>query len=177
MSIEALRSAFEQSLPPSEKLVLLVLANCHNNRTKRCNPGMETIAATAGITRRGAIKIIQRLEQRGIIQVTHSRGGNKQTHNYLLTVNHVHSNTVNDVHGSNSITVNESAKNSERGSKNSERGSQEPVLTSNEPKKIGAPSDANGGKPPTCPHEEIISLYHATLPMCPEVRSWTPTRE
>ena len=41
---------------------------------------------------------------------------------------------------------------------------------------MGAPSDANGGKPPTCPHWEIISLYHATLPMCPQVKSWTTAR-
>lgn len=27
-----------------------------------------------------------------------------------------------------------------------------------------------------CPHKEIIALYHEVLPMCPEVREWTPTR-
>lgn len=27
-----------------------------------------------------------------------------------------------------------------------------------------------------CPHQEIIKLYHAILPMCPEVRDWTPAR-
>jgi len=29
---------------------------------------------------------------------------------------------------------------------------------------------------PDCPHQEIIALYHEVLPMCPEVRSWTPAR-
>lgn len=30
---------------------------------------------------------------------------------------------------------------------------------------------------PDCPHQEIIKLYHAILPMCPEVRDWTPARQ
>jgi hypothetical protein len=33
-------------------------------------------------------------------------------------------------------------------------------------------------KPPgvDCPHKDIISVYHEVLPMCPEVREWTPAR-
>lgn len=27
-----------------------------------------------------------------------------------------------------------------------------------------------------CPHKEIIALYHEILPMCPQVRDWTPAR-
>ncbi len=27
-----------------------------------------------------------------------------------------------------------------------------------------------------CPHQEIIALYHEMLPMCPQVRDWTPAR-
>jgi hypothetical protein len=29
---------------------------------------------------------------------------------------------------------------------------------------------------PSCPHQEIIALYHEILPMCPQVRDWTPAR-
>lgn len=29
---------------------------------------------------------------------------------------------------------------------------------------------------PPCPHQEMISLYHETLPMCPRVREWNKTR-
>lgn len=29
---------------------------------------------------------------------------------------------------------------------------------------------------PTCPHQEIIDLYHATLPANPRIRAWTPAR-
>lgn len=27
-----------------------------------------------------------------------------------------------------------------------------------------------------CPHQDIIALYHEILPMCPQVRDWTPAR-
>ena len=30
---------------------------------------------------------------------------------------------------------------------------------------------------PTCPHQEIINLYHKALSMCPPVRSWNKTRQ
>jgi hypothetical protein len=29
---------------------------------------------------------------------------------------------------------------------------------------------------PDCPHQQIIALYHEILPMCPQVRDWTPAR-
>lgn len=31
-------------------------------------------------------------------------------------------------------------------------------------------------KKPDCPHQAIIDLYHEVLPMCPQVRNWTPAR-
>jgi len=33
-----------------------------------------------------------------------------------------------------------------------------------------------GGRPPDCPHQEIIKIYHKILPMCPRVSQWTETR-
>lgn len=29
---------------------------------------------------------------------------------------------------------------------------------------------------PDCPHQKIIDLYHEVLPMCPQIRDWTPAR-
>lgn len=29
---------------------------------------------------------------------------------------------------------------------------------------------------PDCPHQQIIGLYHELLPMCPQVKDWTPAR-
>lgn len=32
-------------------------------------------------------------------------------------------------------------------------------------------------KPPNCPKDEIVNLYHEFLPMCPRVQKWTDARE
>jgi hypothetical protein len=29
----------------------------------------------------------------------------------------------------------------------------------------------------TCPHQSIIDLYHAELPVCPRIKDWTPARQ
>lgn len=61
-----------------------------------------------------------------------------------------------------------------------------PTETQSEPigeEEIGEEvSDPNGsvvasdaGRP-ACPHQQIIALYHEVLPMCPQVRDWTPAR-
>lgn len=52
-----------------------------------------------------------------------------------------------------------------------------------EKEKITPPPSPDGeGKarktrPPECPHQDIIALYHAILPMCPHIRDWTPARQ
>lgn len=48
-----------------------------------------------------------------------------------------------------------------------------PLPTSDE---VGASSDAASPARSDCPHQEIIALYHEVLPMCPQVRDWTPAR-
>lgn len=39
-----------------------------------------------------------------------------------------------------------------------------------------APTAAPRTGKPDCPHQQIIALYHQVLPMCPEIRDWTPAR-
>lgn len=42
-----------------------------------------------------------------------------------------------------------------------------------------AARDRNSGRtePPSCPHDEIIALYHEILPMCQQVREWNKQRQ
>lgn len=52
---------------------------------------------------------------------------------------------------------------------------QEQKLTT--PDGVVVASDADDAKrKPDCPHQEIIALYHEVLPMCPQIRDWTPAR-
>lgn len=59
---------------PTEKLVLLVLADCHNDETGRCFPGLAYLSKVTGLTRRGIQKAINKLETAGIIHVQRGNG-------------------------------------------------------------------------------------------------------
>jgi uncharacterized protein YdaU (DUF1376 family) len=48
---------------------------------------------------------------------------------------------------------------------------QEPILKPREPK------GSLSGSIPTCPHQQVVDLFHKTLPELPEVRIWNTTRE
>lgn len=66
MSITALRAAFdhienrEMSLPA--KIVLLALANHHNQETGRCDPSLARLQKTTGVCERAARKALRELE-------------------------------------------------------------------------------------------------------------------
>jgi hypothetical protein len=57
-------------------------------------------------------------------------------------------------------------------------------LTSSNPNGLDVASDAadllgdspRAIKKDNCPHQGIIALYHEVLPMCPQIRDWTPAR-
>ena len=73
MSREMTDRAFALILKPAtRKVTLLVLADCHNHLTGRCNPSIKFIAERTGLDRKSVIESLADLESRGIISV--SRG-------------------------------------------------------------------------------------------------------
>jgi uncharacterized protein YdaU (DUF1376 family) len=55
-----------------------------------------------------------------------------------------------------------------------------PITNNQEPITILKPEEPKGslsGSLPTCPHKEVIHLFHSQLPELPEVRIWNKTRE
>lgn len=64
-----------------------------------------------------------------------------------------------------------------------QRISKKQIYESSEPKKKCSDDDPpalifeNGNGISRCPHRQIIDLYHEILPMCPQVRLWTPARQ
>ena len=74
MSIEALNAAFKyQGITPSQKLVLLALAN-YADEEMRCFPGLDRIARDTCLSRSTVIRTIKSLSETGIIEVE-KRGG------------------------------------------------------------------------------------------------------
>ena len=66
----------------TEKLVLLVLADCHNDETGRCFPGLAYLGKVTGLGRRTIQGAIQKLEAAGIIRV--QRGAGARSSSYTL---------------------------------------------------------------------------------------------
>ena len=75
MSMTALRSAFAQiraskvSLPA--RIVLLCLANRHNQETGRCDPSLATICDDTGLSERAVRQALRQLEAERMISTVH----------------------------------------------------------------------------------------------------------
>ena len=94
MSFTALRQAFRiiESTPellPSASITLLVLANCHNQETGRCDPAVETIAKKGAISARAVQKGLRQLVSLKKISITYrqaatGRGKKNMTSRYRI---------------------------------------------------------------------------------------------
>ena len=87
MSWELTRFVLDlQNLTPTEKAVAHCLA-CHAPKHGTAYPSMETIAREAGVRRRGAQKIVRRLEAKGVISpTTLKKGGRKNPTHYQFNL-------------------------------------------------------------------------------------------
>lgn len=75
MSRAALNTAFEgireRKLTAAASLVLLVLANRHNQETGRCDPSLAMIAEDAGLSERAVRNGLRQLEKEKLISTIH----------------------------------------------------------------------------------------------------------
>jgi len=89
MSHDALRWAMSQELRCTDKMVLTVLADCHNHKTGQCNPSMATIATRAGLSERCVKDVVKRLAKSGLMTVkSGTRNGVKIANRYELMFKH-----------------------------------------------------------------------------------------
>ncbi|MBV8656298.1 MAG: helix-turn-helix domain-containing protein [Burkholderiales bacterium] len=87
MSHDAYRWAMNLELRSTDKMVLTVLADCHNGKSGQCNPAMATIAKRAGLSERCVKDVVKRLEKTGLIAVRRgTRGGMKVANRYELSI-------------------------------------------------------------------------------------------
>ena len=94
MSIRALRHAFDiiratPELRPCSSITLLVLADCHNQETGRCDPSIETIAARGSISPRAVQTGLKQLVELDKISITYrqvrtGRGRRNMTSRYRI---------------------------------------------------------------------------------------------
>ncbi|MFT4068949.1 helix-turn-helix domain-containing protein [Paraburkholderia sp.] len=69
MSFQAMTWAVEQELPALQKLVLLMLANCTNQHTGRCDPSHERLAKECGMSRDSVKRAISELAEKGLVEI------------------------------------------------------------------------------------------------------------
>lgn len=75
MSRDASDWAWEQPVKPaSAKLVLLCLANCHNDGTGRCNPSVKYIGDATGLDKKTIPVALEILAEKGLISFDRRRG-------------------------------------------------------------------------------------------------------
>ncbi|GAA5442625.1 hypothetical protein Misp06_00799 [Microbulbifer sp. NBRC 101763] len=74
MSAEATFWAWQQSVKSTHKLVLLSLANCHNEANSQCNPSIAYISKSTGLNRKTVISAMEQLEESSLILRVKSTG-------------------------------------------------------------------------------------------------------
>lgn len=103
MSWEASAWAMRQKLRATNKMVLIVLANCHNDlRDNQCNPSTKYIAEHGGMSQASVNRAIAFLAKEGFITIEHNHraDGSLSSSQYIL---HVTGGTITQIVGA--ITV------------------------------------------------------------------------
>jgi DNA-binding transcriptional ArsR family regulator len=83
MSRDARDWAWAQDTSPTQKLVLLALAE-HANDGYACWPSIHRLQERTGLSRRGVQKALRELEQRGLVSA--ERGGGRSANRYALNL-------------------------------------------------------------------------------------------
>lgn len=79
MGRKALDWAWEQTgLSTNKKLILICLADHHNDKTGQCNPKRERIASRVGISERSVSDITNKLQELGLLTKEERRHGARQ---------------------------------------------------------------------------------------------------
>jgi hypothetical protein len=103
MSAKATFWAWQQRVKSSHKLVLLALANCHNESTNQCNPSISFIADSTGMNRKTVMNSLAELEKNGLIILVKKYGSSNhyklKTSTNLGTGSHKESSTKNGTGG------------------------------------------------------------------------------
>lgn len=84
MSLKAINSLKLAKVTPTQKLVLLCLADCHNQDSERCDPTVSFIMQFTGLSNRAISTALADLEVSGHIKIIRGRGF-KSSYELVLT--------------------------------------------------------------------------------------------
>ena len=110
MSFQSMAWAVRQKLPCTQKMVLVMLADRHNDDTGRCDPSHDRLAMDCGLSRRTVIDHIETLANAGFLSISHrSIDGYKTSNQYKLNLNFNQLQDVQPLHIGSAATAHRSA--------------------------------------------------------------------
>ena len=189
MSFQAMTWAAEQKLPSKEKLVLLMLANCHNADSGRCDPSHKKLAERCGLSVATVKRAIGELEKKKILIIKNRKIEDVFLSNYyILNFEVVCSQgadgrvtvTIGSVHSEPRVGSDrpEGWVHSELQNRNIKQEYKHNTLVDNEnidrpdedfaEEKIPIPDQPKKLKP-KIPYQAIVDIYHEVLPELSEV--------
>jgi biotin operon repressor len=88
MSIRMISAAIDLDLSPSDKLILILLANNANDETGDCFPSQSYLAKRSGLSRGGVNRVIKRLETGGFVDIIpqYRDDGGRRSNRYRLNL-------------------------------------------------------------------------------------------
>ena len=109
MSWIAMREVWKLNLPPTEKFVLLAIADFSNDKKGIAWPSQSTIAAKTGYSRQTVNRAINRLrEKRMIVSSRQSAEGKSTSNEYRITIVALRDTQTNNVaHNDNQVSNSE----------------------------------------------------------------------
>ncbi|MDP2432769.1 MAG: helix-turn-helix domain-containing protein, partial [Pseudomonadota bacterium] len=176
----------------SELLALLALADWGDD-AGRCWPSMQAIAEKTRLSRSQAQRVVHGLIDAGFVVVTGNETGGKPgtTRQYQIRLDRLrgsaHATPTGRMDATGSADATGRTHAQEGPHPCGETGRTHATLTVIEPSvTVNTLSTAVADRPlaqsadkkskPSCPHQEIIDLYHDALPTSPRIRDWTPNR-
>jgi biotin operon repressor len=89
MSIRMISAAIDLDLSPSDKLILILLANNANDETGDCFPSQTYLAKRSGLSRGSVNRVIKRLETVGLVDTIpqYRDDGGRRSNRYRLNMN------------------------------------------------------------------------------------------
>jgi hypothetical protein len=191
------------NIDSTSKLVLHAMA-VHCDKNYECYPGIARISKNASLHRSSVILKLKELEKLKLItKKTKAKGGLMTIYRLNIELNIVIKDGelqvgLNDLSGLGERPVRSGTTTSEVGENDTKITIEENhednhirlnmsnckqlLVISDKKQSLSDDSNAQNIQPKKpegipCPHNEIVDLYHETLPMCPRVKNWTVERQ
>lgn len=165
----------DRNVSPAALRVAIALVSRVNGETGQLNPTLITLAKDVGMSDRSVERAVSELQELRYISVTKA---GRYNHYVLVIPDRTDGSTPDKTDGYSMQHPSELTLTPDRTVADTRQNCRiEQGKNKVMNKKDGAPSATKVGKPPSCPHQEIVRIYHKTLPMLPGIKIWNDKRE